>query len=210
MILTLGVLAGVSHQARAEDCPAAPDIGARVAALLEKARGAPDAKSARPITDALWELWAKAPNEQAQAVLDRGMRRRAAFDLLGAISEFDRLIAYCPTYAEGYNQRAFAHFIRGLPGRLVRSGSRIGAVLAACGGDGGAGVDPDGAGPDARGSNCVATGVESSSVVAGTPDGDPARHQAVRRARSVRNALVRVYRRRRCFMVARPARVVEW
>ncbi len=112
LILSLGVLAGASHQARAEDCPAAPDIGARVAALLEKARGAPDAKSARPITDALWELWAKAPNEQAQAVLDRGMRRRAAFDLLGAISEFDRLIAYCPTYAEGYNQRAFAHFIR--------------------------------------------------------------------------------------------------
>ena len=40
------------------------------------------------------------------------MTRRDAWDLLGAIEDFDKLIAYCPFYAEGYNQRAFAHFLR--------------------------------------------------------------------------------------------------
>ncbi|MEM9550428.1 MAG: tetratricopeptide repeat protein, partial [Pseudomonadota bacterium] len=28
-------------------------------------------------------------------------------------SDFDTLIAYCPNYAEGYNQRAFVQFLRG-------------------------------------------------------------------------------------------------
>jgi tetratricopeptide (TPR) repeat protein len=59
----------------------------------------------------MWELWADAPDEVAQEMLDSGMRKRANFDLLGAIADFDRLVSYCPDYAEGYNQRAFALFI---------------------------------------------------------------------------------------------------
>ena len=49
---------------------------------------------------------------KAQEILDRGMRRRSAYDFLGAMQDFDRLIAYCPDYAEGYNQRGFVSFIR--------------------------------------------------------------------------------------------------
>jgi len=40
------------------------------------------------------------------------MRQRARFDLLGARDTLDQLVAYCPEYAEGYNQRAFARFLR--------------------------------------------------------------------------------------------------
>jgi tetratricopeptide (TPR) repeat protein len=29
------------------------------------------------------------------------------------MAEFDRLVDYCPDYAEGYNQRAFIHYLRG-------------------------------------------------------------------------------------------------
>ena len=47
----------------------------------------------------------------AQALLDEGMRQRAGFDLLGARDTFDQLVDYCPDYAEGYNQRAFANFL---------------------------------------------------------------------------------------------------
>ncbi len=40
------------------------------------------------------------------------MARREAWDLLGALGELDKLVAYCPDYAEGYNQRAFVNFLR--------------------------------------------------------------------------------------------------
>lgn len=98
--------------ALASDCPAAPDHSERIAHLIEDIRAAPNEMQARTISNRMWEIWADAPDEAAQAILDNGMSRRRAWDLLGALSEFDRLVAYCPDYAEGYNQRAFANFLR--------------------------------------------------------------------------------------------------
>lgn len=109
LALAAALIAGA---ARAEDCPAPPDHGARIDALLAEAREAPTEGAAREIAGRMWELWAEAPNEQAQAVLDRGMTRRSGYDLAGALAEFDRLVAYCPDYAEGYNQRAFVNYLR--------------------------------------------------------------------------------------------------
>ncbi|KKL65864.1 hypothetical protein LCGC14_2150700, partial [marine sediment metagenome] len=57
-------------------------------------------------------IWADAPDARAQELLDEGLARRGAFDLDGARVAFDALIAYCPSYAEGYNQRAFIAFMR--------------------------------------------------------------------------------------------------
>ena len=48
----------------------------------------------------------------SQEVLDAGLRRRDSYDFAGALSEFDRLTAYCPTYAEGFNQRAYINFLQ--------------------------------------------------------------------------------------------------
>lgn len=96
----------------AETCPAAPDHTAAFETLVGEINAASTEAEARPISSRMWELWADAPDEAAQAILDRGMTRRAAYDLLGAREEFDRLIAYCPDYAEGYNQRAFVNFLR--------------------------------------------------------------------------------------------------
>lgn len=96
----------------ATECPAAPDHSAALAALLAEVRVAPNERAGRLVTNQMWALWAKAPNETAQEVLDSGMRRRSSYDFLGAIAEFDRLIAYCPEYAEGYNQRGFVRFIQ--------------------------------------------------------------------------------------------------
>lgn len=94
------------------ECPAPPDHDVAIARLIEQLRDAPDQASAEPLNARLWELWTDAPDAAAQEVLDAGMRRRANFDFTGALDQFDRLVEYCPDYAEGYNQRAFVSFLR--------------------------------------------------------------------------------------------------
>lgn len=94
------------------ECPPPPDVEADVARILAEVREAPNEMAARLLSNRLWEFWAKAPDEAAQELLDRGMTARASFDFLNAIEAFDRLVEYCPDYAEGYNQRAFVNFMR--------------------------------------------------------------------------------------------------
>lgn len=98
--------------ALASECPAAPDHSEALAQLLNKVRVAPDARAGQALSDQMWALWATAPDETAQEALDAGMAKRSSYDFIGAIAEFDRLIAYCPDYAEGYNQRAFVLFLQ--------------------------------------------------------------------------------------------------
>ncbi|MFA3917975.1 tetratricopeptide repeat protein [Ruegeria hyattellae] len=98
--------------AAAETCPVAPDHSASLDALILEVQRAPTEAQARLISNQMWELWSDAPNEQSQAILDRGMTRRSAWDLHGALEDFNRLVEYCPDYAEGYNQRAFVNFLR--------------------------------------------------------------------------------------------------
>lgn len=108
----LAVIAVAASNAAAETCPAAPDHSTDLNALIAQVQAAESEDAARRISNRMWEYWADAPDDQAQAMLDRGMSRRASFDLLGALEDFDRLIAYCPHYAEGFNQRAFVNFLR--------------------------------------------------------------------------------------------------
>lgn len=108
-LLTALIAAG---PAWAETCPPPPDHAAQLSDLIAAVQSAGTESEARQISNRMWALWADAPNEQAQAILDRGMSRRAGYDFAGALSDFDRLVAYCPDYAEGYNQRAFVNYLR--------------------------------------------------------------------------------------------------
>ena len=108
----LALMLFATSPAAAETCPQAPDHGGTLGELIAQAQAATNQSDAREISNQMWELWADAPDDQAQAVLDRGMQRRASYDFAGAIADFDRLIDYCPDYAEGYNQRAFVNFLR--------------------------------------------------------------------------------------------------
>jgi tetratricopeptide (TPR) repeat protein len=93
------------------ECPAPADIEAEMQTLFERARAAETFMEGRSVSGAMWEVWLRAPDSTAQEILDSGMARRGAYDFLGAIAEFDRLVDYCPDYAEGFNQRAFVHFL---------------------------------------------------------------------------------------------------
>ncbi|MFT6912424.1 MAG: tetratricopeptide (TPR) repeat protein [Paracoccaceae bacterium] len=122
--------------ANSETCPAAAIDENRRAALMAQVRVAPNAMEARLITNQLWEMWATAPDAHAQEMLDLGMERRRISDLDKAIRSFDAVIAYCPDYAEGYNQRAFVRFMRqdyigaleDLEAAIARSPEHIAAI----------------------------------------------------------------------------------
>ncbi len=94
------------------DCPPVPERSARHTELMESLAKAPDQPAAEVLNRELWGIWTTAPDEIAQEMLSNGMNRRNSYDYLGAIAEFDRLVEYCPDYAEGYNQRAFMHYLR--------------------------------------------------------------------------------------------------
>lgn len=93
-------------------CPDPADTTAEIEALAERARAAETFMEGRAISAEMWQVWLRAPDEAAQEILDAGMERRGAYDFLGAMAQFTRLADYCPTYAEGYNQRAFIHFLQ--------------------------------------------------------------------------------------------------
>lgn len=103
----------VAAPASAEPCPEAPDHSSELNRLIEAVQTAENEMQARVISNQMWTYWADAPDDHAQQLLDEGMTRRASYDFEGAVKAFDALIAYCPDYAEGYNQRAFVNFIRG-------------------------------------------------------------------------------------------------
>lgn len=102
----------MSGPAFATGCPAPADTSAELTALFEKARTADDFRQGQTVSNDMWKVWLRAPDAAAQEVLDRGMRSRDVYDFVGALAEFDRLADYCPDYAEGFNQRAYIHFLR--------------------------------------------------------------------------------------------------
>jgi len=95
----------------ADTCPAAADHSAAEADLYAQLQALDTPVGSRELNNQLWMLWVQAPDEKAQALLDDGMRMRESYNLLGARNALDQLVDYCPDYAEGYNQRAFANFL---------------------------------------------------------------------------------------------------
>lgn len=95
------------------DCPPVPDRSDELDRLFEAIQAAPNEMAGREINGRMWEIWTDAPDEAAQALLDRGVAALRVSNFLGALDAFGRLIEYCPDYAEGYNQRAFVYFLNG-------------------------------------------------------------------------------------------------
>ena len=107
-LLPLVLLAG---PAAAQDCPPLDAQVARQAAIHDRMQAAGSEAEVRPLAAELWSIWLAAPDPPSQELLDRGMAQRSGFDLFGAQETLTRLIDYCPDYAEGWNQRAFARYL---------------------------------------------------------------------------------------------------
>ena len=109
---TLFLIACLASPAAAEICPDVADHSAEIQSLFEEAREAANENEGRLVSNKMWEVWLRAPDEAAQQVLDSGMSKRRSFNFAGAFEDFASLVDYCPNYAEGYNQRAFVSFLR--------------------------------------------------------------------------------------------------
>lgn len=94
-------------------CAPVPDIDAPSARLILELREAENEMAARALNAELWDLWLQAPDAEAQDLLNEGIDRLRVADHTGAEAAFTALIAYCPNYAEGYNQRAFSAYLQG-------------------------------------------------------------------------------------------------
>ncbi len=97
--------------AAAQTCPPAADDAVARAALIAQMQQAKTAAAASLLMNDYWRLQTVAPDAKAQALLDQGMTERADADLEAARATLDRLVAYCPDFVEGYNQRAFVAFL---------------------------------------------------------------------------------------------------
>ncbi len=109
LILSLTLAAG---PALADTCPNVPDRSGEIGEMIRQLTLAPSEGAAAEWNQKLWEIWLDAPDAVAQKFLDDGMTQRRYANYLAAIINFDALINYCPDYAEGYNQRAFANFLQ--------------------------------------------------------------------------------------------------
>ncbi len=61
----------------------------------------------------IWQIWLSTGQQGLDKTLEAGMRALGAGDHTRAIREFDALVAAAPDYAEGWNKRATAHYLRG-------------------------------------------------------------------------------------------------
>lgn len=113
-VFALAVIIGpaLGSVAQAQKCPAPADVSAEMEELFAQAQAASDFREGQAASDAMWEVWLRAPDAAAQEVLDRGMAARSSFNFVEAYAQFTKLTEYCPDYAEGWNQRAYISFLR--------------------------------------------------------------------------------------------------
>jgi len=85
----------------------------RVAEPLVAALKDPDREVRAAAEGALWAIWMRSGDPETDARLREGTRLMEAGDPAAAIACFSRVIARAPDFAEGYNKRATALYLRG-------------------------------------------------------------------------------------------------
>ncbi|MEH6834772.1 MULTISPECIES: tetratricopeptide repeat protein [Falsihalocynthiibacter] len=111
-ISVLAAALTLSQPVFAQDCPASENRDIEKNTLHAELLAAPKEMLARPISDQLWMIWNTAPDARSQQLLDLGREQIRYSDYDQAVENLTDLVEYCPDYAEGWNQRAFAHFLR--------------------------------------------------------------------------------------------------
>ncbi|WP_226804140.1 hypothetical protein [Amylibacter sp. SFDW26] len=93
-------------------CSEIADRNDERAMLLQNLKDADTYRKGQASIAGMWMFWQQAPDETAQELLDTGLSRLRISDYIAAEDAFARLVDYCPDYAEGHNQLAFAYFLQ--------------------------------------------------------------------------------------------------
>lgn len=81
--------------------------------LFSELQAAQTEAAARVAEDAIWRMWmAQGPTADVRIAVAEAMRAREAYDWDKALTLLDGVVEAAPDYAEGWNQRAFIHFLR--------------------------------------------------------------------------------------------------
>ncbi|GAB3302442.1 tetratricopeptide repeat protein [Hymenobacter tenuis] len=81
--------------------------------LFARLREATTPAEIEVLQEGIWQIWLTTGNLVLDKHLEAGMRYLAADNYSTAISEFNALIEASPQYAEGWNKRATAYYLRG-------------------------------------------------------------------------------------------------
>ena len=74
-------------------CPPWDGQPERFATLLEEVKAAENPAAGQALSNAMWQIWAKAPDEQAQEMLARGQSARESYEYDKAIAFFGKALA---------------------------------------------------------------------------------------------------------------------
>ena len=114
LLLILSVLAApIAALAETCDISASPVTSEERAPLFERLKVAETETEGHVQAQLIWKIWHIAPDPKAQNLLNLGKRKINESDYAEAENVLSELIEYCPDYAEGWNQRAFARFLAG-------------------------------------------------------------------------------------------------
>lgn len=92
---------------------AAETEGQRRRLLFERLRNAATRSEGRAAEDAVWRMWMEqAPSPDVARDVEEAMNARESYDFDKALRILDGVVVAAPDYAEGWNQRAFIHFLK--------------------------------------------------------------------------------------------------
>jgi tetratricopeptide (TPR) repeat protein len=81
--------------------------------LFVRLREATTPTEIESLQNGIWQIWLTTGNQALDKHLEAGMRALASGNYTEAIADFSLLIELQPAYAEGWNKRATAYYLRG-------------------------------------------------------------------------------------------------
>ncbi|RAK67933.1 tetratricopeptide repeat protein [Hymenobacter edaphi] len=90
-----------------------PDRPQQLDELFQRLQTATAPLEIEALQQGIWQLWLETDDVALNKHLESGMRALSAEDYTRAIADFGWIVAQHPAYAEGWNKRATAHYLRG-------------------------------------------------------------------------------------------------